>query len=102
MIFPAWFEIINDDAIMCHPSAFRVYGRLLRDPLTFLRPQEVKTWLWADEMHTNKRIVRSAINRLIQHGYVLELERGEKNVRRLMLRIERDKLSAGAQTDPHR
>ena len=89
MIYAAWFDLHNDDTIVAHPTALRVYAHLLRNPLAFMHPQEVKVWLIADRLHTNKRRVIDALNLLILRGYVLEHHRGANNARRLSLLIER-------------
>jgi hypothetical protein len=45
MIYAAWFDLHNDDIIVAHPTAMRVYAVLLRNPLIFMQPQDVKAWL---------------------------------------------------------
>ena len=89
MVFAAWFAIHNDDVIVDHPTALRVYARLLRNPLIFTQPQDVKAWTLAQEMHTHQDRVNGALNLLVERGYVIEHGRGLNRVRRLTLAIER-------------
>lgn len=89
MIYAAWFELHNDDVIVAHPTALRVYAHLLRNPLVFMHAQPVKTWLIAQLLHADKGNVIAALNLLVARGYVIEHARGEKNVRQVTLAMER-------------
>ncbi len=89
MIYAAWFDLHNDDTIVAHPTALRVYAHLLRNPLIFMRPQEVKLWVIARSLRTNNGRVIAALNLLVKRGYVLEHERGQNNARRVSLLMER-------------
>lgn len=91
MIYAAWFDLHNDDVVVDHPTAMRVYARLLRNPLIFMLPQDVKGWLIADDMKVQPRSVYRAIDLLIERGYVIDHGRGTNNVRRLTLAMERPK-----------
>jgi hypothetical protein len=89
MIYAAWFDLHNDDTIVDHPTAMRVYARLLRNPLIFIKPQDVKAWALAEQMHTHRDRVNAALELLVKRGYVIEHARGTNNVRRLTLAMER-------------
>lgn len=89
MIYAAWFDLHNDDVVVDHPTAMRVYARLLRNPLIFMQPQDVKAWVLAKEMGVKEHSVGAALRLLIERGYVLEHERGLNRVRRVTLAIER-------------
>jgi hypothetical protein len=90
MIYAAWFDLHNDDAVIDHPTAMRVYARLVRNPLIFLTPQEIKTWALADDMHTHRDRVKAALDLLVERGYVIEHPRGTNGVRRLTLAMDRE------------
>jgi hypothetical protein len=90
VIFEAWFEIHNDDAVVDHPVALRVYARLVRNPLIFLQPQDVKAWALANEMHVHRQSVAAALALLVQRGYAIDHGRGAHHVRRLTLALERE------------
>jgi hypothetical protein len=89
MIYAAWFDIHNDDEIVDHPTALRVYARLLRNPLIFMQPQDVKAWTLAEEMRVNPKSVQLALSLLIDRGYAIDHGRSFHNVRRLTLTMER-------------
>jgi hypothetical protein len=89
MIYAAWFDIHNDDEIVDHPTALRVYARLLRNPLIFMQPQDVKAWTLAEDMRVKRESVQVALSLLIDRGYVIDHGRSLNNVRRLTLAMER-------------
>lgn len=89
MIYSAWFDLHNDDVIVAHPTALRVYAVLLRNPLVFMRPQAVKMWLIADQLRVEKKSAIAALNLLVARGYVIEHEREMNNVRTVTLAIDR-------------
>jgi hypothetical protein len=89
MIYAAWFDIHNDDEIVDHPTALRVYARLLRNPLIFMQPQDVKAWTLAEDMRVKRESVQVALSLLIDRGYVIDHGRSQNNVRRLTLAMER-------------
>jgi Mn-dependent DtxR family transcriptional regulator len=88
-MFAAWFEIHDDDTIVDSPTALRVYARLLRNPLIFTEPQDVKAWVLAGEMKVHPTSVQAAIQLLVDRGYVIDHGRGVHNVRRLTIAIAR-------------
>lgn len=88
-MFSAWFALHEDDVIVDHPTAMRVYARLLRNPRIFTEPQDVKAWAMADDLHTHRDRVNAALDLLVERGYVVEHKRGLNQVRRLTLAIER-------------
>lgn len=89
MIYAAWFDLHNDDVIVAHPTALRVYARLVRNPLIFMHAQDVKAWVYAAEMKVQPRSVYAAINLLIARGYAIDHGRSVNRVRRLTLTMER-------------
>ncbi len=89
MVFPAWFALHDDDVIADHPTALRVYARLLRLPKIFLEPHDVKAWLLAEQIGSTRKAVGRAIRLLIARGYVVEHAPGFNNVFRLTLAIDR-------------
>lgn len=89
MIYAAWFDLHNDDVIVAHPTALRVYAHLLRNPLVFMHAQDVKVWLIAERLRTHRNRVSAAIDLLAARGYILEHPRGANNVRRVQLLMER-------------
>lgn len=89
MIYAAWFDLHNDDVIVAHPTALRVYAHLLRNPLIFMKPQPVKIWYIAEKLRAGKDNVIASLNLLVERGYVIEHERGAKGVRNVTLAIER-------------
>jgi hypothetical protein len=89
VIYAAWFDLHSDDSVVDHPIALRVYARLVRNPLIFMQPQDVKAWALAAEMHVNKQSVSAALALLIKRGYAIEHGRSVHNVRRLTLAMER-------------
>lgn len=91
MIYAAWFDLHNDDVVVDHPTAMRVYARLLRNPLIFMQPQDVKGWVMAGEMGVKPKSVYRAIDLLVERGYAIDHGRSMNNVRRLTLAIERPK-----------
>lgn len=95
-MFAAWFDIHADDAVADQPTALRVYARLLRNPRIFTDPQDVKAWLLADELHTHRDRVNSALDLLVARGYLVEHERGLNNVRRLTVAAVRQSFDAAA------
>lgn len=90
MLYPAILDLIDDDVISAHPTAFRVYVRLLRrHPNIFMHAQDVKVWAVAKGLRTNNREVIAALNLLVRRGYLLEHGRGLNNVRQFTLASER-------------
>ena len=89
MIYAAWFDIHNDDVIVAHPTALRVYAHLVRNPTAFMQPHELKIWLIARQLRTNNRRVINALNLLVSRGYVLEHARGDNKARRVTIAMER-------------
>lgn len=89
MTFAAWFELHNDDAIVAHPTALRVYALLLRNPKIFTDPQETKVWWLADNLGAKRDTVIHALELLIARGYVVEHARGPNQVRRLTVAVLR-------------
>ena len=104
MIYSAWFDLHNDDVVVAHPTALRVYAHLLRNPMIFMQAQDVKAWAIAKQLKTNKGRVLKALNLLVGRGYVIEHDRGANNVRRVTLAMERrempNNLSGGTQAAP--
>ena len=90
MICAAVFDLVNDDEVIDSPAATGVYFRLLRIPLIFVKPQDVKSWLLAEEMHVKRETVATALDLLVTRGYLVEHERGYKNIRRVTAAIERN------------
>lgn len=88
-MFAAWFDLHDDDAVVDHPTALRVYARLLRNPRIFDEPQDTKVWAIALEMHANRETVSAALDLLVARGYVIEHPRGPSRVRRLTIPQER-------------
>lgn len=95
MIYPAWFELYSDTVIIDHPTALRVYARLVRNPRIFMEPQDVKAWALALDMHTHRDRVNGALDLLLARGYAIEHPRGLNNVRRITLAIERQLCASG-------
>ena len=93
MIYPAWFDFINDDAVVDHPAAFRLYGRLLRNPYILFKPYTFKEWFYAEQMKTDRKTVRRAIRLLIARGYVLDHGRGQNNTRTITIATERTEIA---------
>lgn len=89
MVYPAWFALHDDNVIADHPTASRVYARLLRLDKIFLEPHDVKAWLLAEQMGCTRKSVGRAIRLLIARGYVVEHAPGFNNVFRLTLAIDR-------------
>ena len=89
MMFAAWFALHEDNVVVDNPTAMRVYARLLRNPLIFAQPQDVKAWLLAEEMRVHPTSVQAALKLLIDRGYVIDHGRGVHNVRRLTVVVER-------------
>lgn len=89
VMFAAWFDIHSDDAIVDHPTALRVYARLLRNPRIFTEPQDVKAWVLAEQMHAHRDRVNAALDLLVERGYAISHGRGLNRVRRLTLAITR-------------
>jgi hypothetical protein len=99
MIYAAWFDLHNDDIIVDHPTAMRVYARLLRNPLIFMQPQDVKAWALADQMGVDKKSVHAALALLIARGYAIDHGRSLNNVRRLTLAMERPERAPDVASD---
>ncbi len=89
MFYPAWIDLFNDNVIVDHPTALRVYARLLRDPMIFIKPKDLKAWVLADDMGVKPKTVYRAIGLLIERGYAHDHGRGVNNVRRITLAVER-------------
>ncbi len=89
MIYSAWFDLHNDDIVVDHPVAMRVYARLLRNPKIFMEAQDVKAWALAKEMKVKSASVSAALTLLIERGYVIAHGRSVNNVRRLTLAMDR-------------
>lgn len=86
-MFAAWFAIHEDDEVVDHPTALRVYARLLRNPRIFTEAQDVKAWALAEEMHADRGSVNAALNLLIERGYAISHGVGLNRVRRLTLAV---------------
>jgi hypothetical protein len=90
MTFPAWLELIDDDEVVDHPTALRLYVRLIRSyPLIFYKPHHVKVDYWAEQLHTHRDRVSAALRLLIAKGYIVETGRTINNVREVMVALER-------------
>lgn len=91
MIYPAFFALYEDDVVIRHPAALRVYAWLLRDPSTFLRPKRVTNFALAAGIHVRKPATASSgLTLLIERGYVRLCHRDETKARHVMLNVERD------------
>lgn len=69
-------------------ARWKVYMNLQPPTLNHRTPIEVKVWALAERLHMGKRHVISALNWLVAEGYLIECERGDRHVRRLMLEYE--------------
>lgn len=98
MTYAAWYELHDDDAVVDHPTALRVYARLLRRGAAIFRtPQAVKIWLLAEQMRAHRESVIVALDLLIRRGYVVEHGREMNNVRRITIAKIRAESQAGSQ-----
>lgn len=86
-MFAAWFAIHEDDAVVDHPTALRVYARLLRNPRIFTEAQDVKAWALAQEMRADRGSVNAALDLLVERGYAISHGVGLNRVRRLTIAI---------------
>jgi hypothetical protein len=92
MIYPAWFELYDDEAIVRHRTALRVYAWLLRDRSVFVKPKRVTNFALAAGIHVRKEETASAgLSLLIERGYVTLCHRDERNARHVMVNVERSK-----------
>jgi hypothetical protein len=71
-MFPAFFDLISDDAIVAHPTAIRVWAVLARNPLILYEPQRVPAWHLADTLHVERNTASRCLALLIARGYVIE------------------------------
>lgn len=85
MTYSAWWDLHKDPIIIASPTALRVYASLLRDPLIFYQPRDIKAWLLAKELKTKERAIFRALSLLVERGYVIEYGRGRNNVRQLIV-----------------
>ena len=99
-MFAAWFDIHDDAAVVDHPTALRVYARLLRNARIFTEPQDVKAWALAAELRTHRDRVNAALDLLVERGYLVDHERGLNRVRRLTVAIVRQGQNPVVESDP--
>lgn len=89
MILPALLELIQDDEIVNHPTAIRVYCRLLREPTILYEPAEVITWKMGHRLKVSRERVGMALDLLVRRGYVVEHGRASRRVRRVTIPLMR-------------
>lgn len=82
---PAFLELLEDDAIIEHQTAFRVYVMLLRNGVISHIPQPVKVWALAEVLKCRHSTIIKSLNLLVDHGYVIETGRDDKGVRQLLV-----------------
>lgn len=82
--------LIDDSRLWRHPTALRVYRHLYKTyPHIYHQPEDIKAWLVAENVGTNRQRVQKAIELLVTQGWAIECGRGDNGVRRLMLARER-------------
>jgi hypothetical protein len=90
LIYPAFLDLIRDDEIADHPTALRLYVRLLGEyPLILVKPHHVKAEYWAGRLSVRRDSITAALRLLIDRGYLVEIGRTTNNVREVMFAIER-------------
>lgn len=86
---PAWFELMDDDVIFEHRTAVRLYRDLMRTPLAYVSPQDVKITQKAYSLAVHPDSVRTALALLIDRGYLHDCGKGFRGIRSVILLIER-------------
>lgn len=81
----AYIELLADAKITDHPTALRVYGLLLRDPLIQAAPRVVKIAAMALALGLRCASVSEAINLLVERGYLVDCGRNARGMRRLLV-----------------
>jgi hypothetical protein len=65
---------------------FRVFRYLrTKGGLDFTSPREIKTWELAHTLKMRKASIIAKLNWLVDRGYLIEFERGDRGVRRFTL-----------------
>ncbi|HEY4133490.1 MAG TPA: hypothetical protein VGM50_22920 [Gemmatimonadaceae bacterium] len=82
MSFPAYDQLPNE--IGRGFATWRVYMHLMKR-LDFLAPKEVKVWALAEDLQMSRRKVRSALDWLVDRGYLIAHDRGTRGVRAVRL-----------------
>jgi DNA-binding IclR family transcriptional regulator len=79
---PAYTELAAEPALIA--STWYVYMHLLTR-LDVLEAREVKNWALATQLGISQVTARSALDWLVEHGYLIAHERSDRGVRCLRL-----------------
>jgi hypothetical protein len=88
VIFPAWFEFHRDKAMRRSPACGAVYAAMIGLDDIFIVARPIKAWVLAEALEMEKETVLLALDKLVEHGYLQEHERGANNVRRFTVRVK--------------
>ena len=85
MTFPACIELLRDEEVTTHPTALRLYGLLLCDPLIRACPRPIAIGGLAFRLGVSWHRAKEALELLIGAGYLLESGRDDKGVRLVLM-----------------
>lgn len=87
MTYPAWFDFHKHPVIRRSPACGSVYASMVGLENIFFHPRPVKAWVMAEALQLKKSTVLKALDTLVHHGFLIEHERDEKNVRRFTVAL---------------
>jgi DNA-binding IclR family transcriptional regulator len=85
--YPAWFDFHRDRVMVRNPACGAVYAAFVGLKNISMVPRPMKVWVLAEALGLKKSTVSRALDLLVGHGYLVEHERDEKNVRRFTVSI---------------
>lgn len=101
-MFPAWFDFHRDKTLRRSPACGAIYAAMIGLDDIFIVPRPIKTWVLAEALEMERETVGLALDRLVEHGYLQEHERDEKNVRRFTVRVKLPDEVSCRLNPPHR